>query len=91
MEALGKILSLDNLRKRNTIVVDWCCICKRNGETIDHLLLHYGVTRELWVLTFFLLGVEWVMPRRVIELLVSWRGQLGSCNIEESWRMMPCV
>jgi hypothetical protein len=64
-------------------------MCKRSGETIDRLLLHYGVARELWVLIFYLLGVEWVMPRRVIELLVSWRDQLGSCNILESWRMTP--
>ena len=22
------------------MVVDWCCMCKRNGEIPDHLLLH---------------------------------------------------
>ena len=67
-------------------------MCKRSGETIDHLLLHYGVARELWVLIFCLLVVEWdqwVMSRRVIDLLVSWRDQLGSFNILESWRMTP--
>jgi hypothetical protein len=26
---LGKILMLDNLRKRNVVVVEWCCTCKK--------------------------------------------------------------
>jgi hypothetical protein len=34
--ALGKILTLDNLRKGN-IVVNWCCMYKKSGESIDHL------------------------------------------------------
>lgn len=29
LAALGKILTLDNLRKRYVILVDWCCMCKR--------------------------------------------------------------
>jgi len=36
---LGKILALNNLRKRYVILVDRCCMCKRNGESVDHLLL----------------------------------------------------
>jgi hypothetical protein len=37
--ALGKILTLDNLKKRHVIVIDKCCICMRNGETVNHLFL----------------------------------------------------
>jgi hypothetical protein len=44
-----KILTLDNLRKRGVLVVQWCCMCKRGGKFIDHLLLHCEVVRELWV------------------------------------------
>ena len=38
--ALGKCLTIDNLRKRKVWILDWCFMCKRNGESIDHLLLH---------------------------------------------------
>jgi hypothetical protein len=24
------------------IVIEWCCLCKKSGESIDHLLLHSG-------------------------------------------------
>jgi hypothetical protein len=46
MVALGKILTLDNLRKRNIIVVDWYCMYKKSGKSIDHLL-HCEVARDL--------------------------------------------
>jgi len=41
--ALGKILTIDNLRKRHIINVDRCCVCKRDGESMDHILLHCDV------------------------------------------------
>jgi hypothetical protein len=45
--ALGKILTLDNLRQRHVIVIDRCCMYKMNGESVDHLLPHYEVARAL--------------------------------------------
>jgi hypothetical protein len=61
---LGKILTLDNLRKENVTLVDWCCMCKKSMESIDHLLLHYKIVRELWSSFFQFFSVDWVMPRR---------------------------
>uniref|UniRef100_A0A2N9HTX3 Reverse transcriptase zinc-binding domain-containing protein n=1 Tax=Fagus sylvatica TaxID=28930 RepID=A0A2N9HTX3_FAGSY len=46
--ALGRLLTIDNLRKRHLILVDWCCMCKRSGESVDHLLLHCPMAWELW-------------------------------------------
>jgi hypothetical protein len=71
---LGKIFTMDNLRKRRIIVVDWCCMCKKSGETIDHLLFHYEVASTLWDYIFSLFGLEWVMPSRVVDLFACWRG-----------------
>ena len=34
-----------------------------------------------------LFGVEWVMPIRVIDLLVSWEGHVGRGVIVEVWRL----
>jgi hypothetical protein len=72
--ALGKILILDNLRKRKVIAVDWRCMCKKDGKSIGHFLLHCKVTIDLQTSIFCLLGIEWVMLRRVTELLDCWRG-----------------
>jgi hypothetical protein len=48
--ALGKILTIDNLHRSMVWVLDWCFMCKRAGETVDHLLLHCEYVRELWSL-----------------------------------------
>jgi hypothetical protein len=46
-------------------------MCKKTRESIEHLLLHCEVARNLcsYILTLF--GVEWVMSRRVLKLLTS--------------------
>ena len=36
----GKILTLDNLGKRNICVVNRCCMCRNDWVSVDHLLLH---------------------------------------------------
>jgi hypothetical protein len=73
----GKILTLDNLRKRGIIVADWCCICK-SGESVNYLLLHCEVAQALWNVLFTLFYVTWVMQGRVADLLACWKGQ--RCN-----------
>jgi hypothetical protein len=35
---LGKTLTMDNLRKRHIIIVDRCCLCKRDEEFVDRIL-----------------------------------------------------
>jgi hypothetical protein len=29
-------------------MVDRCCMCKKNGESVDYLLLHFEVVYALW-------------------------------------------
>jgi hypothetical protein len=53
-----------NLRKRNIIMVDWFYMCKKSGESIDHLLLHYEVARDFWNSLLNMFGVVWVMFRK---------------------------
>ena len=47
-----RIFTGDNLRGRMMDCVDWCIMCRCNGETVDHLLLHYGKAYQLWSLVF---------------------------------------
>jgi hypothetical protein len=63
--------SMDNMRTRHVIALDRCCLCKRSGETIYHIIFHCDVARELWALIFHLFGLEWVMPQSLVELLAS--------------------
>ena len=83
--AWGRVLTTDHLRKRDYTIMDWCCLCKYNGESVDHLLLHCGEVFRLW--SFALRS----LPKRVIDLLAGWRNWLGkhSSNV---WNLVPhCV
>jgi len=57
--------------KRHIIIVDKCCFCKRDGEYVDHLLLHCDMTYALWTNIFNCFGMSWVMPRRV-SICIFW-------------------
>jgi hypothetical protein len=90
--ALGKILTVDNLRQRGLILVSWCCLCKADGETVDHLLLHCAYAKELWDMIFVWFGISWVMPRRVLELFDCWQWSMGCHQKLVAWRIIPhCI
>jgi hypothetical protein len=54
---------------------------------MDHLLLHCEVSRDLWSYIFSLFGIEWVMPRRVLELLTSSGASVGDDRAKEAWQL----
>jgi hypothetical protein len=89
--AWGKILTVDNLRRRGLVVVNRCWLCESDGESVDHLLLHCGAARALWNAFFIRFGLCWVMPGSVKELLASW----WSCGRSRSavvWKMVSlCI
>jgi hypothetical protein len=68
----SKILTLDNLGRRGLVVVNRCWLCEMEGESVDHILLHCAVARDLWNAFFARFGLCWVMPRSVKEVLASW-------------------
>lgn len=86
--ALGKILTLDNLRKWHVIVINICYLCKKIGESMDHILLHSDVAFALWSILFGCFGMSWVMPRRVVDLLACWWSSRRLMSAT-AWKMMP--
>ena len=67
-------------------------MCKANGESVDHLLLHCVYAKELWDLVLDMFGMCWVMPGSVRELLAAWQGKTGKHPKHMIWRAVPhCV
>jgi hypothetical protein len=89
--AFGKILTQDNLRKKNMVVINRCGLCKRDEETVDHLLLHCKCAQLLWNAFFNHFDLAWSMPRGVVNLLQCWWSGGRSCNTT-IWKMVPhCI
>ena len=66
-----------------------CFICKGKEETIDHFLLHCGVTRVLWDIFFYFFGVHWVLPSFVLQTLEGWRGSFVCKKRKDVRRAVP--
>ena len=70
--ALRKCLTTDNLRKRKMWILNWCYMCKRNGESVDHLFLHCPLASDLWsmVLVYGKISVRDGLPSRAIFCMI---------------------
>ena len=63
-------------------------MCRCNGETMDHLLLHCGKAYRLWSLVFRSFGISWVLPRLVADTLFGWWNWLGK-HSSSVWNLAP--
>ncbi len=62
---------------------------QRGRESIDHLFLHYNIASELWYFIFTLIGIRWVMPCHLVDLLACWSGCLCSVRSYALWGLIP--
>ena len=75
--AWDRILMGDNLRLRGFDFVDWCIMCCRCGDTVDHLLLHCGKAYWLRCFVFRIFRISWVPSYTVSNFLFGWWNWLG--------------
>jgi hypothetical protein len=68
-------------------VIDRCCMCKTNGESVDHFLLHCELARALWDAIFSRFSLSWVMPLRVVDLFSYWWSG-GRSRSAVVWKMV---
>lgn len=86
--ALGKILTIDNLRKMHIIVVNWCYMYKKSRQSVDHLLLHCEIASALGNAIFNSVELAWIMPSQVVDFFAFWRGQVGTPHFDAVWKMI---
>ena len=85
---LGLDSHFDNLKKKGFVLAGWCCICKDADEKVDHLFLHCSVARKLWSFVFKFVGIDWVLPSQVSEVLFSWWNWFGKRS-SGVWNLIP--
>ena len=44
----GKVLTLDQLKRKGYALASWCVLCEKDEETVDHILVHCSKARMLW-------------------------------------------
>ena len=54
----GKVLTLDNLKRRGMAFANRCFLCEESEETINHLLIHCRSAKMLWDLLLSIGGIS---------------------------------
>ena len=68
----GKVITLDQLKRRGRALANRCCLCQEDEEIIDHLLIHCKMASMLWDLFLSIVGTSWVLSFSVIHTLLAW-------------------
>ena len=77
--------------RRGYQLAGWCCMCRRDAETINHLLIHCDLAFGLWSFVFRIFGIFWVLPGGVLDLFFDWYNGLGNLHLKV-WNMVPpCI
>ena len=67
-------------------------MCKRGGETVNHLLLHCEIAKTIWDEVFKRMDMAWVMPETVLDVLACWNSIRGMRQIKAVWKLIPtCI
>jgi hypothetical protein len=64
------------------VLINSCGMCKKDEESIDHLLLHCECAKFLWNAFFTCFGLAWAMPQGVVNLLQCWWSRVA---LEVPW------
>ena len=85
----GKVLTLDQLKKRGRCLANRCFLCCEEEESIDHILIQCSRARVLWELLFALFGVTWVLFYSVRDTLSGWCGFNLGKKRRKVWKVAP--
>ena len=85
----GKVLTLDQLKRRGRALANRCFFCEEDKEDINHLLLHCKKYRMLWDLLLSIVDTSWVVPDSVIQMLLSWQGTPVGKKHKNIWNAAP--
>ena len=86
--AWGKILTCDNLMRCGYTMAGWCSMCRLDGETGSHLMIHCSLASGLWHSVLRSFGVVWVFPDSIINLLYGWYNRFGKHD-SSVWNLVP--
>jgi len=61
----------DMFKRRNFKLASRCPMCFGEEESVDHLFVHCRWASALWHLSLSLMGVSWVQPETIREVLMA--------------------
>ncbi|CAN1243527.1 hypothetical protein LINPERPRIM_LOCUS5717 [Linum perenne] len=84
----GKIASIDNLQKRGMIMTNWCALCQKDAESVDHLFSQCHFASEVWDRVSSKLSLFGPRNGNVKGLFSAWKGMNCTPSFPESSRVV---
>ena len=84
-----RVLTLDQLKRRGRALANRCFLCEEDEEDINHLLVHCKKAKMLWDLLLTIVGISWVFPNSVTQMLLSWQGTPVGKKRKNIWMAAP--
>ena len=85
----GKVLMLDQLKRRGMTFANRFFLCEEDEESIDHLLIHCKSAKMLWNLFLLIVRVSWVFSRSILHTLLAWQGVTVGKKHKKLWMAAP--
>ena len=85
----GKVLTLNQLKRREMTLVNRCFMCEEDEENIDHLLIYCKSAKMLWNLFLSIVGTSWVFLHLVLHTLLAFKEAAVGKKCKRIWLAAP--
>ena len=85
----GKVLTMDQLKKKGFQIASRYPLCQEAEESLDHLLIHCPTTWGLWATLISLLGMVWACPLLAKDLMFEWATFPIKKKARKIWKAAP--
>ena len=85
----GKILTMDQLKKRGFSLASRCALCGKDEESLKHLFIHCPKVWCMWTAIFSSSEGGWVCPFLVKDLMLGWLHLPLRKKDAKLWRAVP--
>ena len=83
----GRILTMDQLKRRGSRLLCRCYLYKEEEELVYHILLHCSkVVMLFWQLIYALFRVQWNILFSIKDALLIWHDFFVGKNMRKVWR-----
>jgi len=85
----NKILTSDKIQKKGFCGPSRCCLCKKDEETRDHLLINCMYTRKLWLDTRQIFRKSELIPGDINAIIFQWHKKKYQCKVvRRAWDLI---
>ncbi|OVA00064.1 Reverse transcriptase zinc-binding domain [Macleaya cordata] len=87
----NRILTLDNMERRGYMFVNRCFMCRKELESVSHLLLYCDFSYALWSYFWGELNVAVIIPGSLQALFEGWSHLWTNTKGKEVWILLPAA